>query len=211
MVEYDYKVMEMKKRNKERKKKKFHSTPPALGLGVEGADKNLMMQPPPIKNRLISKEIVMDTLAYGITMGGLSLGSFLFVLHVFYGGIVGENCNEVSEFSLNCDPVYRARSTAFLTMSILIMLLAIECKHFRKPIWRLKHWKNKILFWTFILGIFLTVPTLYIPVINTKVFKHVGITIEWAVVVVALAIFLVVAEIYKFIKRLTMKKLEKRK
>jgi Na+-exporting ATPase len=166
-----------------------------------------MHYPPSKSKQLFTKEVIMDILVYGIFLGGIALSSFVFVLYGIYGGVIGENCNFVTEASINCDPVHRSRSTAFITLSFLILLLAVECKHFRKPIWRMKHWKNKVLFWTMIVGAALTVPTLYIPVVNTNVFKHVPIDLEWAVVAVSLTLFLVVAEIYKFIKRRTMIKL----
>lgn len=183
------------------------STPPALGLGIEPADKKIMNYPPSKSKQLFSKEVIMDTLVYGVFLGCIALSSFVFVLYGIYDGVIGENCNFVNEASINCNPVHRSRSTAFITLSFLILLLAVECKHFRKPIWRMKHWKNQVLFWTMIIGAALTVPTLYIPVVNTNVFKHVPIDIEWAVVAVCLVVFLIVAEIYKLIKRKTMRKL----
>jgi Na+-exporting ATPase len=183
------------------------STPPALGLGVEPADKKIMQQPPSKRNKLFTKEVIMDILIYGAIMGGLSLGAFLFVLNIFYDGLVGQNCNIVSDSSVDCEPVYRSRSTAFITMSLLILLHAFNCKHFRKPIWRMKLWKNKLLFWTVLAGMALTIPTLYIPVVNTAVFKHTGIGLEWVVVVICLIFFFILSETYKFIKRSTMKKL----
>jgi Na+-exporting ATPase len=183
------------------------STPPALGLGIEPADKKIMNYPPSKSKQLFSKEVIMDTLVYGVFLGCIALSSFVFVLYGIYDGVIGENCNFVTEASINCNPVHRSRSTAFITLSFLILLLAVECKHFRKPIWRMKHWKNQVLFWTMIIGAALTVPTLYIPVVNTNVFKHVPIDIEWAVVAVCLVVFLIVAEIYKLIKRKTMRKL----
>jgi potassium/sodium efflux P-type ATPase len=183
------------------------STPPALGLGVEPADKKVMQQPPSKRNKLFTKEVVMDILIYGAFMGGLSLGAFLFVLNVFYDGYIGTNCNVVTDASVGCDPIYRSRSTAYITASNLILIHAFNCKHFRKPLWRMNVWKNKLLFWTVLVGSTLTIPTLYIPVVNTSVFKHVGIDMEWAVVFVCLLIYVVLAELYKLVKRCTMDKL----
>lgn len=61
--------------------------------------------------------------------------------------------------------------------------------------------RNKFLFWAIIFGFITIFPTLYIPVINHVVFKHEGITWEWAVVVVATTLFFIGVEAWKFGKR----------
>jgi Na+-exporting ATPase len=62
-------------------------------------------------------------------------------------------------------------------------------------------WRNKFLFFS-IMGGFITIfPVLYIPVINTVVFRHKGISWEWGVVFIATFLFFLGVEAWKFGKR----------
>ena len=67
--------------------------------------------------------------------------------------------------------------------------------------WMRDVWRNKFLFWAVVAGFVTIFPTLYIPVIDHEVFKHQGITWEWAVVVVESALFFAGAEAWKWGKR----------
>jgi len=53
--------------------------------------------------------------------------------------------------------------------------------------------------WLFGFGIMFIV--LYVPVVNTTVFKHSGIGWEWVMVLISIVIYIILAEFYKFIKR----------
>lgn len=177
------------------------SSPPALGLGLEKADKRIMQRPPPVKNALFTKEVIADIAVYGVLMGGLTLATFFIPFYVLYNGVIGINCNVVSDESYDCDAIYRSRASAYVTLSLLILLHAFNCKNFRKPLWKINVWNNKPLFFTVIGGVALTIPTLYIPTLNTAVFKHKPIDLEWAVVIAALLVFILIGELYKYIKR----------
>ena len=52
---------------------------------------------------------------------------------------------------------------------------------------------------------------LYIPVVNTVVFKHLGITWEWCIVLVATVVFFVVVEGWKFAKRVYFRRWQRRR
>jgi hypothetical protein len=62
-----------------------------------------------------------------------------------------------------------------------------------------------------ILGFTTIFPTLYIPVINRKVFKQSGITWEWAIIFVAGFWFFVGVEIWKWGKRVYLRRRSKGK
>jgi hypothetical protein len=59
---------------------------------------------------------------------------------------------------------------------------------------------------TVIVGIVVSVPTLYIPGVYDGVFKQAPIDQEWAVVGVCLVVFVAATEAFKAIKRCTMSK-----
>ncbi len=60
---------------------------------------------------------------------------------------------------------------------------------------------NSFLFWAIVGGFVTVFPTLYIPVINHKVFKHTGISWEWGIVIVEAILFFVGCEFWKWLKR----------
>ncbi|KAG6252182.1 hypothetical protein E4U24_000733 [Claviceps purpurea] len=60
---------------------------------------------------------------------------------------------------------------------------------------------NRFLFWSVILGALSVFPVVYIPVLNTKFFKHKGISWEWALAVGFTAVYVAGIEAWKFVKR----------
>ncbi|KAF9575247.1 Na+ ATPase [Mortierella alpina] len=186
------------------------SSPPAMGLGLEPASESNMHEPPrSAKQGLFSFEVVMDTFVYGVVMGGLSFGAFCIVLFSFNHGNLGSECN--AHTSPDCAGVFRARATAYACLTFLILAHAINCRALRASGWRpknlrtLKH--NKMLWMSILVGSILVFPIIYIPGLNTGVFKHGSISYEWGLVVLALVLFIAFAELYKLIKRRTMKPL----
>lgn len=60
---------------------------------------------------------------------------------------------------------------------------------------------NKFLFWSVVIGALSVFPAVYIPGLNTTVFKHTGISWEWAVAIVCVIIFVSGIETWKLVKR----------
>jgi magnesium-transporting ATPase (P-type) len=67
--------------------------------------------------------------------------------------------------------------------------------------WMLDVWRNQFLFWAIIVGFVLLFPLIYIPVLNTVVFKHAPIDWEWGIVFVETGIFFAGIEFWKWCKR----------
>jgi magnesium-transporting ATPase (P-type) len=70
--------------------------------------------------------------------------------------------------------------------------------------------RNPFLFWAILAGFITIFPTLYIPVINHKVFKHEGISWEWGIVIVESILFFFGCEVWKWIKRAYFRRVEKK-
>lgn len=87
----------------------------------------------------------------------------------------------------------------------MLLLHGLNCRHFRKSIFQMK-WDSdaKWLLSSIILGFILVVPTAYIPGLR-DVFYQGAITWEWGIVAVANVIFMCMVEIYKLVKRNTLK------
>ncbi|KAG0038573.1 Na+ ATPase [Podila clonocystis] len=187
------------------------SSPPAMGLGLEPASESNMHEPPrSAKQGLFSKEVIMDMLIYGLAMGALSFISFIIVLYGFNDGpLVGSECNQ--HWSEGCEGVFRARATAYACLTMLLLCHAVNCRAVRESGWTYKAIKslehNKMLWWSIIIGALLCFPVIYIPGLNTGVFKHSALGKEWGLVVASVILFIGFAELYKFIKRRTMKPL----
>ena len=108
-------------------------------------------------------------------MSALCLSSFLLVLYGFGDGNLGEGCN--TSYSEQCDTVFRARATTFVSLTWFALFLAWEMVNTRRSFFRMQPkskkyltqwmydvWRNPFLFWAIIAGFVTIFPTLYIPV-----------------------------------------------
>jgi P-type Na+/K+ transporter len=108
-------------------------------------------------------------------MAALCLASFLLVVYGFGDGNLGEGCN--TAYSSQCDTVFRARATTFVSLTWFALFLAWEMVNMRRSFFRMQPgskryltqwmhdvWRNPFLFWAVIAGFVTIFPTLYIPV-----------------------------------------------
>ncbi|KAK4443632.1 sodium transport ATPase 5 [Podospora aff. communis PSN243] len=180
------------------------------GLGFESASKHILNRPPQsLKYGVFTPEFLCDLFAYGIIMAICLLSSFIVVIFGFYDGEFGQDCN--LRYDPSCEGVFRARSTCYTAMMWIFVFFAWELVDSRLSFfhgafrntkaWARRLWKNPFLFWSVIVGFFSIFPTLYIPVLNRRVFLHTGIDKEWGIVFAVTILFFVGAEGYKWAKR----------
>jgi potassium/sodium efflux P-type ATPase len=193
---------------------------PDMGLGFEAAAPDIMTRPPhPLEVGVFTWEIMVDMLAYGLWMAALCLSAFSLVMFGFGDGNLGSGCND--HYSPQCDTVFRARATTFVCLTWFALFLAWEMVNMRRSFFRMQPktqypytqwardvWRNPFLFWAIIAGFITIFPTLYIPVINHKVFKHTGITWEWGIVFIEAVLFFGGAEAWKWGKRVYFRRRE---
>ncbi len=193
---------------------------PAFGLGKEKAAADVMRKPPQDKRRgVFTNQILVDMVVYGLLMGTLTLMTFVIIIYGANGGNLGHECNK--EFSEACIPVFRARATVFAELTWLILISAWEFKSIRRSMFRLNPdddsgdsnghgskfpffkdvWENQFLFWAVVVGGLSVFPVVYIPKLNTLIFKHTHITWEWALAVAGLLVFVAGMELWKMAKR----------
>ncbi|GKT41257.1 calcium-transporting ATPase 3 [Colletotrichum spaethianum] len=185
---------------------------PAFGLGREQAAADVMRKPPQNKKRgVFTNQIIVDMIVYGIIMGALTLATFIIVVYGANGGALGNECNKT--FTEACRPVFRARAAVFAELTWIILISAWEFKNLRRSMFRLNPdskskfpffkdiYSNKFLFWAVIIGALSVFPVIYIPTLNTTLFKHIGITWEWGIVVGFTLLYVVGVEAWKFVKR----------
>lgn len=186
---------------------------PDMGLGFERAVSDIMNRPPKsLKTGVFDLEFLVDMTIYGVWVAALCLGSFSLVVYRFGGGNFGHGCNE--SYNASCEVVFRARATTFACLTWFALFLAWEMIDRRRSFfrmqpgsknyltqWALNVWQNKFLFWAVAFGFFSLIPIVYIPGLNTIVFKHIGITWEWAIVIIASVLFFGGVECWKWGKR----------
>ncbi|KAI0121159.1 sodium transport ATPase 5 [Xylariales sp. AK1849] len=195
---------------------------PDMGLGLEQAAPDVLARPPQdLRRGVFTTELLVDMLVYGLWMAALCLSSFSLVTYRWGDGIRGTNCND--RYSAECDTVFRARATTFVCMTWFSLFLAWELIHFRRSFfrmqpgsgrhltqWMLDVWRNRFLFWSVLFGFASVFVILYAPVINHDVFKHAGITWEWAIVIVEAVLFFGGMEAWKWGKRVYYRRKAKR-
>ncbi|GAP90285.1 putative potassium sodium efflux P-type fungal-type [Rosellinia necatrix] len=185
---------------------------PAFGLGRESASREVMRKPPhDKKSGVFTKQVLVDMVVYGTLMGTLTLATFIIIIYGANNGQLGRDCNK--GWSESCQPVFRARAAVFAELTWLILFSAWEFKDIRRSMFRLNPdstdhfplfkdlYENKFLFWAVAIGAISVFPVVYIPVLNTKVFKHTAISWEWALAIGALILFVAGMELWKLTKR----------
>jgi len=185
---------------------------PAFGLGREKAAWNVMRRPPhDNKKGVFTWEIIVDMFVYGMIMGVLCLITFVIIVYGLGDSQLGHDCNKA--YSPSCDVVFRARAAVFAELTWLILIAAWEIKSLRRSMFSLDPfserkfpffhdvYENRFLFWSVVIGSVVVFPCIYIPGLNTSVFKHKEITWEWILPVVALLVFVSGVELWKLCKR----------
>lgn len=191
------------------------SSPLALGLGLEEAQKDILHRPPKsLRTGVFTFDLVRDQLAYGTFMGSLCLASFMLVAYGSSGkGFhnLPHGCNEGTFES--CNLIFRARATTFATLSFLLLVTAWEVKHFHRSLFAMDEsfkgpfsvfktvFHNRFLFWAVVGGFLATFPVIYLPYVNVHVFKHQGLTWEWGVVTGCVVVYIALVEAWKAVKR----------
>lgn len=193
---------------------------PAFGLGREKASASVMRRPPhDMKKGVFTWQVIVDMMVYGMIMGILTLLTFVIVVYGVGNGTpdLGIDCNR--NHSESCHVVFRARAAVFAELTWLILISAWEIKSLRNSMFNLDPlraekesvkfpffrdvWENKFLFWAVVIGALSVFPAVYIPGLNTDVFKHQGISWEWGLSFGAIIIFILGAEAWKGLKRRT--------
>jgi len=186
---------------------------PDMGLGFERAVPDILQRPPQsLKTGIFTMEFLVDMVVYGLWITLLCLSSFVLVVFGFGNGELGSGCNET--YSPSCELVFRARATTFACLTWFALFLAWEMIDMRRSFfrmqpdskryftqWAIDVWRNQFLFWAVVAGFVTLFPLIYIPVLNTVVFKHAPIDWEWGIVFVEAALFFMGVEAWKWGKR----------
>lgn len=116
---------------------------PAMGLGQQAADADVMRRPPAGKSSksvLFSIEMITDMVSYGIILTIMCIVTFVGLIYGPYNPNgakwnLGVGCNRDS--SDECTNVFRARSTCFTIMTWSLLFLAWEVVDMRRSMFAL--------------------------------------------------------------------------
>lgn len=158
---------------------------PALALGVDNAEDDIMDRHPDMSGSLINKSMIWRIAYQGIVIGGVTLIAYLYGL-----GTLGTHGN---------DSVEQGRTMAFIVLAFSQLIHSFSIHSSQKSVFT-SFWKNKWLVLATLVNGLMILGVLFIPVIN-DLFK-LG-TLDghhWIVVGILMFVPLVVVELMKLLK-----------
>ncbi len=179
-------------------------TLPALALGIDPGDKDVMKrQPRNPKESFFSEGAGMRAVIGGTLIGLLTLAAFY--IGINETGMIGnlgqleamaKNGNEAAKHALT-----QGRTMAFIVLTVSQLFYSLTMRNSQKTIFEIGIFKNKYLIYSIIIGIALQIGlTSFEPI--AKIFKVTNISFgNWDVVLIFALIPFVVNEVIKLVSR----------
>ncbi|MEN6386828.1 MAG: cation-translocating P-type ATPase [Phycisphaerales bacterium] len=157
---------------------------PALALGVDPIDPNIMNRPPrPAHESVITKSIAMTMLMQGAFIAACSLLAFSFIYYVEDEGIES------------------ARSAAFIVLACSQLFHSFNCRNNKISLFKIGIFTNKNLVAAAVFSFMLQMMVIYTPFFQ-KVFKTVPLrAFDWVLVIVISSFPLWAMEIVKALRK----------
>ncbi|MBN2202060.1 cation-translocating P-type ATPase, partial [bacterium] len=157
---------------------------PALALGVDPPDKNLMHQPPrPSDEPVMTKSRAVRILLQGAMLAACSLAAFILILYVENQGI------------------QKARTAAFMVLSVSQLFHAFNCRNQRESLFTIGVFSNPKLVLAFLVSFCLQIAVVAVPFLQ-GVFKTASLTlIDWGTIVLLSTFPLWFMEAVKWVQR----------
>ncbi len=161
---------------------------PALALGMEKAEGDVMARPPrESSSGIFSDGLGIDVLYQGIMVAVLTLGAY-FIGHYMESG-VWEIANSPDGMTM-----------AFLTMSMAEIFHSFNMRSRRQSVFKL-HSNNMFLMGSMLLSLLLTTTVIYVPFLsNAFGFEHISL-VEYAVALGLAFSVIPIVEVVKFFQR----------
>ena len=167
---------------------------PAIALGVEKAEANMMENKPRGNKSSFFGDGVMSSIFYqGLLEGGLTLGVYQLALTFPF-----HNSYEL----IHAD----ALTMAFATLGLIQLFHAFNSKSIHGSIFRKDLFNNQMFNWSILISGILLFATIFVPAFNDTFKVTPLVPQQWLVVLIGGLMMLVIVEIVKFFQRLTLKK-----
>lgn len=162
---------------------------PALSLGVEAAEKNVMHDKP----RRADGSLFRGETGIAILVQG-AMQTACVLLSYFVGLSLGGPGHHAV-----------AMTMAFITLALIQLFHAYNMKSFRESLFNGKILQNRYLNWSFVIGLALVLFAVLIPGVNTMFGAEMLTGTEWLIAVGASVLIVPMVELYKFILRRVQK------
>lgn len=169
---------------------------PALALGVEQGEKDIMSEKPRNPGEsILDKEMRNSIIVQSIAIGVATLGAFFLGQHYFFP--IDPSMNEAAKLhALN-----GARTMAFVTLVFAELLRAFSVRSNKYTVKELGLFTNMHLVKAVLLAVVLMVVILYIPALEV-IFETVNLGVkEWIAVLLLAFVPFTASEVHKIIKR----------
>ncbi len=157
---------------------------PALALGVDPVDPNIMKRPPrPTDEGIVTKQRAFLMLAQGAFIAFCSLLAFTLVLFI------------------EKESIERARTAAFIVLSCSQLFHSFNCRNMSESLFKIGVFTNKKLILANVISFFLQIVVVYSPFLQ-GIFKTQNLTLlDWLLVIAISSFPLWAMEIVKMVKR----------
>lgn len=177
-------------------------TLPALALGVDDKDKDIMKAPPrnPAESLFAHGGFAL-TLLYGFVIAAITVGAFLFLpIRTLLSQNAAVSFDSIKQMLLDPAILTHAQTYAFVTLGVSQLFHAIGMRNTDKSTFAINHLSNKLMILAFFSGLALQIAVTEIPFL-TAVFGTVALTLqEWLILIALSAVPLVVHELIVLIK-----------
>jgi Ca2+-transporting ATPase len=157
---------------------------PALALGVDPVDPNVMARPPRSPNEpVVTKQRAFLMLAQGAFIAACSLFAFALVLFIEKEGIS------------------RARTAAFIVLSCSQLFHSFNCRNFTESLFKIGVFTNKKLILATGISFLLQMVVIYVPFLQ-RIFKTQALGIfDWLLVIIISSFPLWAMEVFKKVRK----------
>jgi Ca2+-transporting ATPase len=161
---------------------------PAIALGIDPGDPDLMQRKPRKPNESIFSK---DVKVY-LTFMPIVMGALLLLGYFYHQPWVG-----VDQFGVN--HLVEARTLLFTSMIVMELTVAISARSFKYPVFKVGVFKNKFLWYAVLSSFALQLLVLYIPGLQGVFDVHAPGLIDWAIAALFAAIVFSVLELGKYV------------
>lgn len=178
---------------------------PALALGQEFGERDIMLAPPRSRNaKILDKEMTWSIVVQATAIFICVFLGFTYGRYIYPDFIISNGVKDVADFFSPLGlpghmPSAGARTMAFTTLICAELLRAYSCRSEHFSVFSIGFFSNKVMNRSVLLSMFLLLVVLYVPFLD-PVFDTVALTlVDWVVVIVLSAIPFVTGEIFKLL------------
>lgn len=177
---------------------------PAIALGLEPAEKDVMQHRPRGKSSNFFSGGVMSSVIYqGMIQGGLTL--FVYYMAIRYPAHTAANMPELSAKALTTLQHGDALTMAFATLGLIQLFHAFNVKSIHQSIFKVGLFKNRSFNWAVLVSFCLLGATIVIPGFN-DLFSVTHLDgYQWGIVLATSFSIVIIVEIVKAVQRFTIK------